>query len=76
VRLTGALFQEGGMSFPAFDHPWYAEIIERFSPEFAREDGRHRGAFAVARCLLAASCVLAQAVDRLADEVKKAAEAR
>lgn len=45
-----------------FNNPWYAGIIERFSP-----DGEESNA-ALARCMLVSSCILAQAIDDLASK--------
>lgn len=50
----------------AFDDPWYAEMIERFSPEDGDENGR------AGRAILAGFCILAQAIDGLAEAMKAA----
>jgi hypothetical protein len=52
------------MSFPAFDEVWYIEMIERFSP-----DTGDPATDAHARAMLAAACIIAQALDGVAKAV-------
>lgn len=49
----------------AFDNPWYAEMIERFSPD------PHDKNSSVARAILAGFSILATAVDGLTAAVDK-----
>ena len=53
-----------------FDEPWYAEMIERFSPDEEDENGN------AARAILAGFCILAQAIDGLTKAVEKVAESK
>ncbi len=46
-----------------FSNPWYAEIIERFSPPEDDENGN------ASRALLAGMCIIAQAIDQLSESV-------
>ena len=50
-----------------FNDDWYAAIIERFSPSSHTQYDAVDG---LSRCILAAACILAQAIDGLADEFK------
>jgi hypothetical protein len=65
-----------GEGFPAFDNPWYAKIIERFSVDTGDEvEASMRIAEAIdylARNIVAAACVIAESVDGLAREIERA----
>jgi len=52
-----------------FDNPWYAEIIERFTCDTS-EGCRNDATDAHGRAILAAACVIAQAIDGLAEAVR------
>jgi len=47
-----------------FNDSWYADIIERFT----QETGEH-GLDGLGRCILAASCIIAQSIDDLTKEM-------
>jgi len=52
----------------AFNDPWYAETIDRFT----QETGEH-GLDGLGRCILAASCIIAQSIDDLTKAMEKVA---
>lgn len=56
-----------------FDNPWYAEMIERFSADTSDKDP-NTASDAHGRMILAAACIIATAIDGLADAVKAVAE--
>ncbi len=59
------------MSFYGFDNEWYSGIIERFSPGDADDDTPSSQAVkCVARANLASACIIAQAIDGLAEAIK------
>lgn len=65
------------MATPIFDNPWYAEMIERFGydeKQFTPDEGPNALA-CLGRMMLASSCIIAQAIDGLADKVGKLAGA-
>jgi hypothetical protein len=57
-----------------FDNPWYAGMIERFSRD-TRGEEQNVATDAHGRALLAAACIIATAIDGLAEAVKKVADA-
>jgi len=55
----------------AFTNTWYAGIIERFTPGDADDDTPDAQAVkCLARANLASACIIAQAIDGLAEAVK------
>jgi hypothetical protein len=59
------------MTIHAFDNPWYSGIIERFDPGHSTYDTPDTLAIkSAARANLAAACIIAQAIDGLAEAIK------
>lgn len=55
------------MSFPAFSNPWYADIIERFTPERRVDYDEVDGLILLGRMVIVSACILAQAIDGAAE---------
>lgn len=52
-----------------FENPWYADMIERFSPDADDDNG------SAARAILAGLCILAQSVDGVAARIVELTDA-
>ncbi len=55
-----------------FDNPWYADIIERFAPSTGHKPNSNHAVDGHAQALLAAACVIAAAIDDLAEAIGRA----
>ncbi len=51
-----------------FDNPWYAEMLERFSPDKDDDNGN------AAHAILAGFCILAVAIDGVSDALIQLSE--
>ncbi len=55
-----------------FDNPWYAGIIERFAADTRDDETLNNSVDALSRSVVVAACVVAQALDGLAQAVRDA----
>lgn len=58
-----------------FDHPWYAEIIHRFHYDTTAEDTPNASIDGLGQSILAAACVISQAIDQHTEALKEIAQA-
>ncbi len=58
-------------SFPAFDAPWSAEMIERFRHDTEKAKTVNPAIDGVGTCIMVAACILAEAIDRLTTAIKE-----
>jgi hypothetical protein len=59
------------MSFPGFNDPWYAEIIERFRHNTEEAPSINPALDGLGVAILASACIIAQSLDELTKALKE-----
>lgn len=58
-----------------FDHPWYAEIIQRFHYDTTAEDTPNASIDGLGQSVVVAACIVSQTIDQHTEALKEIARA-